>query len=403
MIQQLHFKIYPDYNSKAPKWLWILGLIMYLSGKILDIAYLDWDNLDKSVRQNEVIDMMPLYYTWMFAILGMPIIEELAFRNWQSSKLYARIISILLIAAFLFYKLHLILALAITLLLAFIFFYKPSRKSRILGIIISSVIFSAIHLEAKYLLAYKMSMFISFTGLALIFNYLTWRYSIWWSILLHCFHNFVGTGLGGLIPEEAFVSDIVSIYDKKSFLCDDKDHYWGQDSIKYCGSIQNFTDVYYKKYLQGISVSGYTYQYYSPFASKNIDISIIVKNKSKQDYSLILSEILKHYQLKLDTIYSPIYSVELKNIDTIDLAKKSSPNEYYTQNIAFLKECVLRNFGLAFNRNDLDTLVMAKIPHDLLNNRTSNRNEILKALTENGIKIIADSNNTIGVISINEN
>lgn len=190
-------------NKKViSKWILFLGISLWILGTILNyIVQLSNDNLAQSPLLEYLYSSLNIFpykgallIMMLFVTLFIPIMEELSYRVWTKEKTWAYILSLFLGTMYVYMvSQKVILSIFTAIILFGCFFLVKNYKLKMwLSIIITSLIFTLLHISGISSGISMISVLITIFGLSLVLCYIGIRYGFVYCILLHCVNNFIG-------------------------------------------------------------------------------------------------------------------------------------------------------------------------------------------------------------------
>ena len=267
-------------------------------------------------------------------LLG-PIVEELVFRSWGNGKTWTGIISLLLMALFVFPSGWWLSILALFFGAIILICFSDDRKKKLFCLmLLSSALFAIAHAgnyngEGRWFMMF-VSVLHKF-GFGLVASYLVINYSLFWSIVFHVVNNSLIAipflfGVNAINNEVKVVENEDFCYEMRTVLIEDKQldmsnkFYTNAVKNTYFGNAAGFANqaMYYDVWSQGMDPN------YDTVMISNVDYSEFPKchfNLSfKQEpinYHRLLNTLVEEGLIEIDTTVMQAYKMYI--IDTSKL------------------------------------------------------------------------------------
>lgn len=400
-------------SSTPYKWLLFIGLSIWILGNVvLNISY-GAENIQNENNQpiNQYIASMSFFWRVILIAICMPILEEIAFRGWLLAKRWIKVISLICIMGFIYASTQNIwLCIPLEIVVAYLMFTKPSYKKRTYTVVLVSLLFGLVHLQNYANTGGKVAVLLATFGMGLVLSYLTWRFNIWWAILLHTVNNAFAIFTHGLDNQNAsvFITDKYEMHYSKTLFQWKDTYFWGSDTIKYDGMLKNFANNYYDKYLQnGNSI----YHFNQDIATEWIDVTLYFKDTSDMSYREAFVDVLEKNQYILDTTWMPLYIIDINTSDNIvTLYPTSNKEEFATgYTLKDMKQIWQTSFGVPLKLSGIDSQIKVHFPLHSKNPTNPNSNKLIRSfitqdffdiMSDNKINITIDSSELIPVLRL---
>lgn len=378
---------------KAPKWIIILGSVLFVVGIVIQILFPHlFNKIGESDPISSFLSSFPILFLYLYTVIVAPVLEELGFRGWQVDSRKFKVLSYIIVAMYVVSTLGYLVGMPLVLVHAAIIFFKFNNNRRIWGILYSSLIFSIIHFSNYASLNSQIIAGVSIFGLGLVMSYITWRFSLLWSIIFHAIYN------GLIITITLFYTSELSIKTKDYDLVAIQqsrikqiEYSFGRDSIMVNADL-NTTLNNWIEYLEDSEVYFY-------LNSKNTPkINLSIKMSENADQRQIIDTLVKSYGYVLDTV--PLHKHMLtmpQGIDTVAVMLDDSKDFLY-ERLEYIVNVLKYNYNIPIYYNEADKDRIIKINVIIINDLTSAH--LIKALDDAGIKIEEDTNSNLQGIKL---
>lgn len=296
-----------------PKMYLFLGVLLFFLALISNYIYFNSFGINENGELNgpfiDQLKKFPPLLLLVFPLIISPIMEEFAFRGWLKSTGIRKIITICFVVLYIQSAFHSVLFSLLILSTLILFQFRIKKNALAVNVIFTSILFSVVHIQNFN------DPFIAFSGLTqlfgvgLILSYVTYRFGIVYSIILHAVNNTIAflplilvgnsdqvilfegeTYLATLTPVSIFEFRTTNIYDDN-------------DAISITNNIEEIavelapfeTDMIYKS--SSVNLANYSLKVY-PKSNKSID-----PNTLFNDY-------LNINAMNCDTIQTTAYTLE---------------------------------------------------------------------------------------------
>lgn len=381
-------KQYP--SSHASTWVLLLGLSMFIFGTVLNLLFAESSKIQDNT--DPIIGMMrsiPSYIMFIYAAVIAPVMEELGFRGWQSRKKSLKIISCILIGLYSILTFGYFIGIPILIIHIIIIFKILNFNSRIIGILFTSIIFTSIHWKNYSSIYTQFLASISIFGIALIMSYITWRFSIIWSIIFHSIYNGILVLLFYNFSHEINIKTIdYEIKSIEKFSIDYYEYNFNKDQISAKAHLNDFIGHWIGNYISRDKEYFYINTKNSPLIDININLS------SNSNPLQIIDTIIKSYGFQMDTVELNKYTLTLNSngndTPTVELDKNAKTNNIQFE---FLINVLKNDFNIpvvydtSLNNKiiKIHTLKIYQIDYE----------ELSLALKKGGIYLVEDSTQKI--------
>lgn len=378
---------------KAPKWIIILGSVLFGVGIVIQILFPHlFNKIGESDPISSILSSFPILFLYLYTVIVAPVLEELGFRGWQVDSRKFKVLSYIIVAIYVVSTLGYLVGMPLVLIHAAIIFFKFNNNRRVWGILYSSLIFSIIHFSNYASLNSQIIAGVSIFGLGLVMSYITWRFSLLWSIIFHAIYN------GLLITVTLFYTSELSIKTKDYDLVaiqqsrmNKIDYSFGNDSIIVNADL-NITLNNWIEYLEDSEVYFY-------LNSKNTPkINLSIKMSENADQRQIIDTLVKSYGYVLDTV--PLHKHMLtmpQGIDTVEV-KLDDSKDFLYERLEYIVNVLKYNYNIPIYYNEADKDRIIKINVIIINDLTSAH--LVKTLDDAGIKIEVDTNSNLQGIKL---
>mgnify|MGYP000872145007 CR=1 FL=1 len=386
-------KIQANYNTKAPKWMLVLGIILLLSGNLLINII---PNIKNSLADNPIESKLldfPRTIMFVFVVLIGPIIEEIAFRAWHLKRTTIRYISIIITMYYVYLVTSNVwISIALFPILLWLILFKPNRNKRIIAVIATSLIFALVHV-GNYSANWSMLLsMVTIFGMSLLLNYITWRYSIIWAFLLHIANN--GLAMLALSQDSEIINIRTATYEmtiqQKKYI-DNHVYSFKDDSITVIDDLNRIVSYWIEPYYQDS-----TYFYINQKNVTKLAIEITMSpTANKQN---ILDTIISTLGYQFDTIEIQKYYLILPDdIDTPEVTLQKG-KQHLNIRLEEIGDILRKEFNIPmyFDKKYNDKVI--KIDAFIINKMTTE--QIFAAFEKSNILFLKDSTNTIKSVQL---
>lgn len=316
-----------------------------------------------------------------------PVLEELGFRGWQVDSRKFKVFSYIIVDIYVVSALGYLVGMPLVLVHAAIIFFKFNNNRRVWGILYSSLIFSIIHFSNYASLNSQIIAGVSIFGLGLVMSYITWRFSLLWSIIFHAIYNGLMITISLFYTSELKIKtedfELLAIQQSKM---NKIDYSFGKDSIMVNADL-NTTLNNWIEYLEDSEVYFY-------LNSKNTPkINLSIKMSENADQRQIIDTLVKSYGYVLDTV--PLYKHMLtmpQGIDTVAV-KLDNSKDFLYERLEYIVNVLKYNYNIPIYYNEADKDRIIKINVIIINDLTLAH--LVKTLDDAGIKIEVDTNSNL--------
>lgn len=387
-------KVYKSHKqypcSQASTWVLLLGLSMFIIGTVWNLLFDESSNIqDNTDPIIGIMRSLPSYIMIIYAAVIAPVMEELGFRGWQSRKKSLKIISCILIGLYSILTFGYFIGIPILIIHIIIIFKILNYNNRIIGILFTSIIFTSIHWKNYSSFHTQFLASLSIFGLALIMSYITWRFSVIWSIIFHSIYNGILVLLFYNFSHEINIKTIdYEIKSIEKFSFDSYEYNFNKDQISAKAHLNDFIGHWISNYIDRDKEYFYINTKNSPLIDININLS------SHSNPLQIVDTLIKSYGYQLDTIELNKYTLTLNSngndTPTVEFDKNPKTNNIQLE---FLINVLKNDFNIPVV---YDTTLKNKIIKiNTLTIYEMNYEELALALKKGGINIVEDSTQQI--------
>lgn len=382
-----------DYNSKAPIWLLFGGLFLFLTGIVIQIAI---PGLLNTSNTNNPIDIFfenfPKVFVYASTILIAPIIEELGFRAWQLKNTFIKGLAVLISFGYTVSAFGIPVGIVLAIAMAILIYYRPNRKRRLLGVFFTSLLFAGIHWTNYSDFGTRILMLVMILGIGLVMNYITWRFSLIWSILFHCLYNALAIQTFFVkydainIHTDTYEISIQQVRDIETIKFS-----YTENAVTVEADLNTIVDNWIANYD-----SDGSYFYISSNKTPKFELNVTMKPNAEK--GLVLDTLLSTFGYQFDTIAIYRYNLTVpEEIDTLVVRLEGTGSELY-EKLDFIVNTMksIHNIPVFYDKRNAERIV--KINSQ--NFYTNSKEELIKALAQGNINVVKDSIGTIKGIKL---
>lgn len=293
----------------------VFGIFFFVLGSIVNFILFETTKHTEGSNINSILiqqlKSLPPILLIIIPVIFIPIFEEFAFRGWTKLTVPRKLISIFLSVIYVQLLFDYIAITAIALVSLFFLMFKVKKNMLFINILFMSLFFAVVHINNFTNPIFAIGGIISLFGAGLILSYVSFRFGIIFSIILHIINNSIA-----FLPllfiannDDSFVvfeGETYSAELRPASLFGVSNNYIFSDSVNIMNDITGIA-VKLAPFENDIIYSSVT----SSLATYNL--KVYSKSSLEIDLNALFNDFLELNKIKSDTLIKEAFVLEKKS------------------------------------------------------------------------------------------